>query len=97
MTEPILILLAPAVGGCASLWFLSRARAERRRAEELRQQRDQLAQQMRAAEQYVAHISRGVVQSAAADAQTGRALQPDLAVPPRCAPSPPAPCTARRS
>ncbi|WP_330241103.1 ATP-binding protein [Streptomyces sp. NBC_00525] len=85
MTEPILILLALAAGGCASLWFLSRARAERRRAEELRQQRDQFAQQMRAAEQYVAHISRSVVQSAAADAQTGRALQPDLAVPPQLA------------
>ncbi|MFJ4502712.1 ATP-binding protein [Streptomyces sp. NPDC088864] len=85
MTEPILILLALAAGGCASLWFLNRARAERRRAEELRQQRDQLAQQLRAAEQYVAHISRNVVQPAGADAHPGHPHQPDLAVPPQLA------------
>ncbi|MFE7574162.1 ATP-binding protein [Streptomyces sp. NPDC057521] len=85
MTEPILILLALAAGACASLWFLRRARAEKRRADELRQQREQLAQQIRAAEQYVAHIAQSVVQAAASEAQTGRPYQPDSAIPPQLA------------
>ncbi|MEU2023171.1 hypothetical protein ABZ565_13510 [Streptomyces sp. NPDC016469] len=85
MTEPILILLALAAGACASLWFLRRARAEKRRADEIRQQREQLAQQIRAAEQYVAHIAQSVVQAAASEAQTGRPYQLDSAIPPQLA------------
>lgn len=81
MTEPILILLALAAGTVASLLFLRRARAEKRRADEIEQRREQLAQQMRAAEQYVAHIAQSVVQAAASEAQTGRPYQLDSAIP----------------
>ncbi|MEU2249250.1 ATP-binding protein [Streptomyces sp. NPDC019224] len=88
MTEPILILLALAAGGCASFWFLRRARAEKRRADGLGQQRDQLVQQLRAAEQFVAHIGQNVVQAAAAEARTGRPYQLDPAVPPQLAHTP---------
>ncbi|MFB8090163.1 ATP-binding protein [Streptomyces sp. NPDC055992] len=85
MTEPILILLALAAGACVSLYFLRRARAEKRRADEARQQREQLVQQLRAAEQFVAYIAQTVVQAAASEAQTGRPYQLDLAVPPQLA------------
>ncbi|MET7346254.1 ATP-binding protein [Streptomyces sp. NPDC087866] len=85
MTEPILILLALAAGACVSLYFLRRARAEKRRADEVRQQREQLVQQLRAAEQFVAYIAQTVVQAAASEAQTGRPYQLDLAVPPQLA------------
>ncbi|RAJ51144.1 signal transduction histidine kinase [Streptomyces sp. KhCrAH-43] len=85
MTEPILILLALAAGTFASLLFLRRARAEKRRADESEQRREQLAQQMRAAEQYVAHIAQSVVQAAASEAQTGRPYQLDSAIPPQLA------------
>ncbi|MFJ3089398.1 ATP-binding protein [Streptomyces sp. NPDC086838] len=85
MTEPILILLALAAGTVASLLFLRRARAEKRRADEIEQRREQLAQQMRAAEQYVAHIAQSVVQAAASEAQTGRPYQLDSAIPPQLA------------
>ncbi|MFE6767249.1 ATP-binding protein [Streptomyces sp. NPDC057689] len=85
MTEPILILLALAAGTFASLLFLRRARAEKRRADEIEQRREQLAQQMRAAEQYVAHIAQSVVQAAASEAQTGRPYQLDSAIPPQLA------------
>ncbi|TXS05062.1 hypothetical protein EAO73_12470 [Streptomyces sp. col6] len=85
MTEPILILLALAAGACVSLYFLRRARAEKRRADEVRQQHEQLVQQLRAAEQFVAYIAQTVVQAAASEAQTGRPYQLDLAVPPQLA------------
>ncbi|MEU5825045.1 MULTISPECIES: ATP-binding protein [Streptomyces] len=85
MTEPILILLALAAGTFASLLFLRRARAEKRRADESEQRREQVAQQMRAAEQYVAHIAQSVVQAAASEAQTGRPYQLDSAIPPQLA------------
>ncbi|MEW2128374.1 ATP-binding protein [Streptomyces sp. NPDC058369] len=85
MTEPILILLALAAGACVSLYFLRRARAEKRRADEVQQQREQLVQQLRAAEQFVAYIAQTVVQAAASEAQTGRPYQLDLAVPPQLA------------
>ncbi|WP_405900367.1 hypothetical protein OG242_25535 [Streptomyces sp. NBC_00727] len=85
MTEPILILLALAAGTFASLLFLRRARAEKRRADEIEQQREQLAQQLRAAEQFVAHTAQSVVQAAASEAQTGRPYQLDSAIPPQLA------------
>lgn len=85
MTELIVILLVLAAGAGASLHFLRRARAEKRRADDLQQQREQLVQQLRAAEQFVAYIAQAVVQAAAAEAQTGRPYQLDLAVPPQLA------------
>ncbi|MYY00725.1 MULTISPECIES: ATP-binding protein [unclassified Streptomyces] len=85
MTELILILLASAAGAGVSLHFLRRARAEKRRADESQQQREQLAQQLRAAEQFVAYIAQTVVQAAASEAQTGRPYQLDPAVPPQLA------------
>lgn len=85
MTELILILLALAAGAGASFHFLRRARTEKRRADESRQQREQLAQQLRAAEQFVAYIAQTVVQAAASEAQTGHPYQLDPAVPPQLA------------
>lgn len=85
MTELILILLALAAGAGASLHFRRKARAQQRRADELQHQREQLTQQMRAAEQFVAYIAHTVIQAAASEAQTGRPYQLDLAIPPQLA------------
>ncbi|MFJ2093439.1 ATP-binding protein [Streptomyces sp. NPDC087901] len=83
MTELIMIVAALAVGAGATLYFLRKARAQRRRADGLQQHVDQLGQQLRAAEQFAGYIAHTVIPAAAAHIQSGQAYQPDLPVPPQ--------------
>ncbi|MGW6209642.1 ATP-binding protein [Streptomyces sp. NPDC055089] len=83
MTELILIAAALAAGAGATLYFHLRARAQKRRADGLRERVEELGQQLRAAEQFAGHIAHTVIPAAAAHAQAGQTYQPGLAVPPQ--------------
>ncbi|WP_406455841.1 ATP-binding protein [Streptomyces sp. NBC_00876] len=85
MTELILIVVALAAGTGSTVYFQRRARAQRRRADGLQQHTEQLAQQIRAAEQFAGYIAQTVIPAAASHTQNGQIYQPDLAVPPQLA------------